>query len=80
MKKKKIEKEKTEEPTPVYGEASGKDTLRFFTSFEEMNEFDLTEMANSSIHIRFQNILILINSIFSKELQVPLEDKTIKFK
>ena len=56
-----------------------KKRVRFFSSFEEMNEADAKEMASLSPKEHFQNTTSLIEKIFTKELK-RLAEKRIKFK
>lgn len=53
--------------------------IHFFSSFEEMNEYDLKEMAQSTPQERFQNITRLIKSLYKKELGYSLKDSPLIF-
>jgi pyruvate dehydrogenase complex dehydrogenase (E1) component len=56
-----------------------KQRIRFFSSFEEMDEADAKEMATLSPKEHLQNTTSLIKRIFTEELKNPPE-KRIKFK
>ena len=53
--------------------------IKFFTSFNEMNEADAKEVAALSPKEHLMNATFLIKKIFEKELKRPM-DKKIKFK
>ena len=52
--------------------------IKFFTSFEAMNEADAKEMATLSPKEHLQNAVFLTRQIFAEELKKPM-DKKIKF-
>ena len=56
-----------------------KQQIKFFTSFEAMNEADAKEVAALSPKEHLVNATFLIKKIFEKELKKPM-DKKIKFK
>jgi len=56
-----------------------KNTLRTFSSFEEMNEEDAREMAGISAIEHLRNATILTKKIFAEELKKEMI-KTIKFR
>lgn len=77
MKKEKENKEeesKAEEPVFPYG-----NTIRFFSSFEEMNEADDKEMASLSPTQHLQHITEYIMHVYKDELKGE-NDLTIRFK
>lgn len=53
--------------------------IKFFTSFEAMNEADAKEMAALSPKEHLQHAVFLTKKIFAEELKKPM-DKKIKFK
>lgn len=53
--------------------------IKFFTSFEAMNEADAKEMAALSPSEHLQRAVWLTKKIFAEELKKPM-DKKIKFK
>ena len=55
-----------------------KQQIKFFTSFEAMNEADAKEMAALSPKEHLQNAVLLTRQIFAEELKKPM-DKKIKF-
>lgn len=56
-----------------------KQHIKFFTSFNEMNEADAKEMALLTPQEHLQNAVFLIKKIFAEELKKPM-NKRIKFK
>ncbi len=72
-------------PNTVQGKVSEpesnyrKPTIRFFTSFEEMNEADIIEMAGFTPVQNFEQVTQMILSFYKEELQKPL-DKKIHFR
>lgn len=73
MKKKKENKDeegKAEEPAFPYG-----NTIRFFSSFEEMNEADAMEMAQLSPEQHLNHATDLIERAFQKELKEKMDKK-----
>lgn len=69
---------KVEEPEVAYEKAMDK-TVRFFSSFEEMNDYDLKDMAAHTPVDRLKNITFMLQSLYSEELQKPF-DFTLHFK
>ena len=67
--------EKAKEPQDSYG----KNRIQFFGSFEEMNEFDLKEMAKLTPVQRLQNMTGMLLAMYKTELQTPMS-KSIFFK
>ncbi|HNR19327.1 MAG TPA: hypothetical protein PKN75_08080 [Bacteroidia bacterium] len=65
------------EPDAVYNTMQNKE-LNFFSTFEEMNNADLIQMANSTPMQRLQNITYTIMHLYKKELQKP-QSKTLTF-
>lgn len=53
--------------------------IKFFSSFEEMNEADAQEMASISPITHLLNATIIAKKVFSEELKKPM-DMTIKFR
>jgi hypothetical protein len=53
--------------------------IKFFSSFEEMNEADAQEMAAISPIAHLQNATIIAKKVFSEDLKKPM-DMTIKFR
>lgn len=53
--------------------------IKFFSSFEEMNEADAQEMAAISAIIHLQNATMIAKKVFSEDLKKPA-DRIIKFK
>ena len=69
---------KVEEPAAAYEKPIDK-TIRFFSSFEEMNVYDLQDMAERTPLERLKNITFMLQNLFSEELQKPF-DFTLHFK
>ncbi len=69
------EKNQAGEPQPGYSKK-----IRFFTSFEEMNESDLYEMASSTPVQRLQRVTGMIMAMFKNELSHEMTELTIHFK
>lgn len=63
------------EPNIFY---SKKQTLKFFSTFEESNEADAKEMANLTENQHLKNANLLIRTIYNEELKKPI-DKSLKF-
>jgi len=66
---------KVNEPETVYG----KNRIRFFNSFEEMNDSDAREMANIDGITHLRNATALIKRLYGKELKQKMVYK-IHFK
>jgi len=56
----------------------GKPRIRFFNSFEEMNEADAIEMAGFTPIQNFEQATQMILAFYAAELQMPM-DKKIHF-
>lgn len=65
------------EPVVLYSKKENE--IRFFNSFEEMNEHDIIEMAKSTPQKRFENITYVIMQRYAEELRRPLKDFSIRF-
>jgi hypothetical protein len=80
-KKYKRKKQTTEakEPAAVYGKHQG-DDLVFFNSFEEMNEYDIKGMGDSTPKKRFQNITYLLQNLYADVLKTKVTDRELHFK
>jgi|GEM_PF-1753902 hypothetical protein len=63
--------EQVNEPVAVFN----KSKLTMFNSFEEMNEYDIKEMALFSPTQRFQHITELLKRMFAKELKKKMDLK-----
>jgi len=72
-KKPKSAKTLASEPKSEYG-------LKSFSSFEEMNEADLLEMASFSPLQRMAHVTELLRQFYSEELKNKFSDLTIHFK
>ena len=68
---------KVEEPVAAYNVPMDK-TVRFFSSFEEMNVYDIQDMADRTPSERLRNITFMLQNLFSEELQKPF-DFTLHF-
>lgn len=55
-------------------------TFKKFSSFEEMNKDDLSEMAASSALERFCNVTQLLQQLFAGELKKKMTNLTIHFR
>jgi hypothetical protein len=71
---------KVAEPPLQYGVIESERELHFFTSFEEMNDADLAEMADMSPEESLMNATLMIKQAFSEELKEKCSDYTIIFK
>ena len=69
---------KVEEPVAAYEKPMDK-SIRFFSSFEEMNKYDVQEMTERTPIERLRNITFMLQNLFSEELKKPF-DFTIHFK
>jgi hypothetical protein len=76
--KKEPKESKINEPSAVYGKPS-ENRLVFFNSYEEMNEFDLQEMAKSTPEERFKHVTYLIQHLYADVLKNKLPDMKIYF-
>lgn len=56
-----------------------KPIIRFFSSFEEMNEADAIEMAGFTPVQNFEQVTQMISSFYHDEIQLPM-DKKIHFR
>ena len=74
-KEEEINKDKVNEPSMVYSKKS----VRFFDTYEEMNNSDAKEMSAISGLQHLANVTILIKNIFAEELKKPM-DKKVHFK
>lgn len=83
MKKKKPDKEnkpfRVEEPKSAYDSGNSEKTIHFFTSFEEMNEYDHREMAKFTPLERLQHITEFIKHAYADELKKKMTELTIYF-
>ena len=70
----------SEEPQVPYQKSTDDKAIRFFSSFEEMNEYDHKQMAALTPIQRLQNITRLIIEMYKQELDKPMTDMTIYFK
>ena len=68
-------KDRVSEPEMTYTRPS----IRFFSSFEEMNAADITEMAGFTPLQNFLQATQMILSFYAAELQKPM-DKKIHFR
>jgi hypothetical protein len=66
------------EPSAAYGK-SDKNSLVFFNSYSEMNEFDLQEMANSTPEERFKHVTYLIQHLYADKLKNKAPDMELHF-
>ena len=80
MKKKQEKPSETKEPSPEYHKTGDANTIHFFSSFEEMNDYDHKEMAKLTPEQRLQNITGMIMEMYKQELSKPMTDLTIYFK
>ncbi len=80
MNKKKNKPSEAKEPIAGYQKPGSENTIRFFSSFEEMNEYDHKEMAALTPEQRLQNITGMIMEMYKEELSKPMSDLTIYFK
>ena len=82
MTKKKPYKSKTPEPSkaeePLTRNHPNK--ITFFSSFEEMNEYDIREMAKKAPLENLQQMTAFIEHMFAEELKEPFSDFKIHFK
>jgi len=63
------------EPESIYS----KPRIRFFNSFEEMNDADLAEMADFTPSQNFEQATFMIMNFYAEELKMPM-DKKIHFR
>jgi hypothetical protein len=78
--KKKNKPSEANEPISGYQKPGAENTIRFFSSFEEMNEYDHKQMASLTPELRLQNITGMIMEMYKEELSKPMTDLTIYFK
>lgn len=81
MAKKKHNKEKSSqanEPESAYSNKSGK--IVFFNSFEEMNEYDIKQMALAKPVENLQQVTEMLKRFFADELKQPLTNLKIQYK
>jgi hypothetical protein len=71
---------KAAEPQLQYRPAERGRELHFFSSFEEMNDADLEEMASMSPAENLMNTTLLIKQVFAKELKGKFSGYRIHFK
>lgn len=67
------------EPAVSY-QKGGDKSLRFFSSFEEMNEADAKEMAQNTPIENLRNVTEYISQCYAEELKNKMTDLTIHFK
>ena len=76
MSEKDSDQDKVNEPAAEYQ----KQEIRFFNSFEEMNDADAKEMATFSPVQHLQHITEYLKHAFAKELEDKVKDLNIHFK
>ena len=76
--KKKFKEPEVNEPAAEYIKPPGNQII-FFNSFEEMNEYDLQEMANSTPEERFKHITYMIQHLYADKLKDRVLDMKIYF-
>jgi hypothetical protein len=75
---KKSEKNKVSEPSATYRK-SKKHSLTFFSSYDEMNEFDIKEMGQLTAEERFKHITFMVQSLYRDTIKATMTDTTIHF-
>ena len=68
------------EPQPEYAAKNAGKSIRFFSSFEEMNEADAKELSQFTPEQHLQHVTEMLKHLYAEELKKPFTNLKIYFK